>query len=260
MTCAEKLAKLRRENNYTQEQLAGVLGVSRQAVSKWESGAAYPETDKLIRISELFGCSLDYLLKDAAETKQQSALGDAAALLPKRFRERSSKRTLWGMPLWQIGRRAKGVVAVGVNARGVIAIGLWARGVISCGLLSVGLLSFGFCAIGLLSFGLLALGLACGGCFSVGVLAAGAISFGAVSLGAVAIGDFSVGALAVGKYAALGDHARAMIAIGDTQAAGTLYQKIGELTPQEAQTVRELLDTAVPAWLTFAKKIFSVFL
>ena len=54
MTLGDKLSKLRKENNYTQEQLANVLGVSRQSISKWESNIAYPETDKLIRISELF--------------------------------------------------------------------------------------------------------------------------------------------------------------------------------------------------------------
>ena len=68
MTLGEKLSKLRKENNYTQEQLADILGVSRQAISKWESNITYPETDKLIRMSELFDCSLDYLLKDAEET------------------------------------------------------------------------------------------------------------------------------------------------------------------------------------------------
>ena len=68
MTLGDKLSKLRKENNYTQEQLANVLGVSRQSISKWESNIAYPETDKLIRISELFNCTLDYLLKDAEET------------------------------------------------------------------------------------------------------------------------------------------------------------------------------------------------
>lgn len=51
-----------------QEQLAGILGVSRQAISKWKSNITYPETDKLIRMSELFDCSLDYLLKDGEET------------------------------------------------------------------------------------------------------------------------------------------------------------------------------------------------
>lgn len=70
MTLGEKLAKLRREHNYTQEEFAEILNVSRQAVSKWESDLAYPETDKLIRIGELYGCSMDYLLKnDAAEIK-----------------------------------------------------------------------------------------------------------------------------------------------------------------------------------------------
>lgn len=68
MTLGDKLSKLRKENNYTQELLADVLGVSRQAISKWESDTTYPETDKLIRMSELFDCSLDYLLKDKVET------------------------------------------------------------------------------------------------------------------------------------------------------------------------------------------------
>ena len=67
MTFAEKLAKLRRGQNYTQEQFADILGVSRQSVSKWENGTAYPETEKLIKIAEMFDCSIDYLLKDSIE-------------------------------------------------------------------------------------------------------------------------------------------------------------------------------------------------
>ncbi|MDY3729234.1 MAG: helix-turn-helix transcriptional regulator [Candidatus Choladocola sp.] len=54
MALGDKLSKLRKENNFTQEQLASVLGVSRQAISKWESNMTFPETDKLIRMSELF--------------------------------------------------------------------------------------------------------------------------------------------------------------------------------------------------------------
>ena len=74
MTFAEKLTKLRRAQNYTQEQFADLLGVSRQAVSKWESGTAYPETDKLIKIGEMFDCSIDYLLKDAMEDMSPTPL------------------------------------------------------------------------------------------------------------------------------------------------------------------------------------------
>lgn len=62
MTLGDKISKLRKDNNYTQEQMADVLGVSRQAVSKWESNLTYPETDKLIRICKLFNCTTDYLL------------------------------------------------------------------------------------------------------------------------------------------------------------------------------------------------------
>ena len=62
MTTGEKLQNLRKENNYTQEELADILGVSRQSISKWESDVAFPETDKLITLAKLFHCTVDYLL------------------------------------------------------------------------------------------------------------------------------------------------------------------------------------------------------
>lgn len=257
MTLGDKLSRLRRDNNYTQEQLADVLGVSRQAISKWESNITYPETDKLIRISELFDCSLDYLLKNKIETDSKPQNADAAALLKNHIRERKSEKMLLGMPLWHIGKNAKGFIAVGLNARGIIAVGLRARGVISLGLLSVGLLSFGMLSLGFLSVGLFSLGILSAGSFSVGVLSAGAISFGIISLGAIAFGDFSVGALSIGKYFAIGDNARAMIALGDTEASGSLFQKIGELTAEDRSTVKELIEAVVPSYLSWASSIIK---
>ncbi len=64
MNFAEKLKLLRKERNITQEELAELLSVSRQAVSKWESGTGYPETEKLLIISKELNVSLDYLLLD----------------------------------------------------------------------------------------------------------------------------------------------------------------------------------------------------
>lgn len=62
MNFAEKLFTLRTQSGYSQETLAEKLNVSRQAVSKWETGPTLPETDKLIAISELFNVSIDSLL------------------------------------------------------------------------------------------------------------------------------------------------------------------------------------------------------
>jgi len=73
MTFGDKLSKLRKEKNLTQEQLANILKVSRQSVSKWESNVAYPETEKLIYIAKLFDCSTDYLLKDDCEDISSNA-------------------------------------------------------------------------------------------------------------------------------------------------------------------------------------------
>lgn len=260
MTLGEKLSKLRKENKYTQEQLADVLGVSRQAISKWESNITYPETEKLIRMSELFNCSLDYLLKDTEETDNMRQTGEQSPSFKRHLRERKSEKTVWGMPLWHIGRDARGFIAVGLHARGVIAVGLKAKGIVSLGMMSTGVLSLGMFSLGLLSLGLFALGILSGGCFSIGVCAAGAISLGIISFGAIAVGDFSVGALAVGKYFALGDNARAMIALGGTEAEGNIFQKIGELSTQDIAAVKQSLDTLVPAYLSWAKEISKLFL
>lgn len=67
MTTGQKIARLRRERGITQGALAEEAGVTRQAVSKWESDAALPDADKLVRLSELFGCTVDYLLKSREE-------------------------------------------------------------------------------------------------------------------------------------------------------------------------------------------------
>ena len=66
MILAEKIMQLRKEQGWSQEELAVRLGVSRQSVSKWESMASLPDLDKILKMSELFGVSTDYLLKDEA--------------------------------------------------------------------------------------------------------------------------------------------------------------------------------------------------
>ena len=74
MTLGEKIAIQRKELNYTQEQLADILGVSRQSISKWESDIAYPETEKLIELGKIFECSMDYLLKDEVAEKTGASI------------------------------------------------------------------------------------------------------------------------------------------------------------------------------------------
>lgn len=67
MILGEKIAALRKQNNWSQEDLAEQLQISRQSVSKWESGASIPDLDRIVKMSALFGVSTDYLLKDEME-------------------------------------------------------------------------------------------------------------------------------------------------------------------------------------------------
>lgn len=63
MSFRENLQHLRRTRNMTQEQLAMLVGVSRQSVTKWEAERAYPEMDKLMKLCDIFGCTLDDLVQ-----------------------------------------------------------------------------------------------------------------------------------------------------------------------------------------------------
>lgn len=72
MNLSENLKKIRKENNLSQEQLAEKLGVSRQAVSKWESNQAYPEMDKVIQLAQMFHLNIDDLLnQDIGEVNSE---------------------------------------------------------------------------------------------------------------------------------------------------------------------------------------------
>lgn len=75
MTLGEKLKALLREKDMTQEELAEQLDVSRQAVGKWVNDRGIPEVNKLIQISNMFGVSLDYLLKENRGTREASESG-----------------------------------------------------------------------------------------------------------------------------------------------------------------------------------------
>ena len=64
MILADKIIELRKKSGWSQEELADKLNVSRQAVSKWESAQSVPDMNRILMLSELFGVSTDYLLKD----------------------------------------------------------------------------------------------------------------------------------------------------------------------------------------------------
>ena len=73
MILAEKIIKLRKQNGWSQEDLAMKLNVSRQSVSKWESMASIPDLDKIVKLSQIFGVSTDYLLRDDIEEEASFA-------------------------------------------------------------------------------------------------------------------------------------------------------------------------------------------
>ena len=69
MNLNQKITQLRNDNNWSQEELAEKLNVSRQSVSKWESGQSKPDLDKIVVLSNIIDVSTDYLLKDIMKKK-----------------------------------------------------------------------------------------------------------------------------------------------------------------------------------------------
>lgn len=100
MDLSEKLLNLRKANGLTQEQLAEKTGVSRQSVSKWESGQSVPELDKIVVLCELFNVSTDYLLKpteiDLLSVKTQMLENQQKTLEQTIQKKEWQKKTLLG--------------------------------------------------------------------------------------------------------------------------------------------------------------------
>lgn len=76
MTLGQNIARLRAQKNLSQGDLADALEVSRQSVSKWETDASIPELDKLLRLAELFGVTLDELVKGES-AQPEAARGES---------------------------------------------------------------------------------------------------------------------------------------------------------------------------------------
>lgn len=228
MEFSEKLMHLRRREGLSQEQLADRLGVTRQSVSKWESGTAMPELVKLISLSYMFGVSVDYLVKDHAEEAEpaiadgrfsarqaarlEQKVDDLAECVKGRVYAYDSKTRILGLPLVSIRLgfvRHRRMSRQNV-ARGIIAIGNAAVGVVSLGLVSVGLFSFGCVALGVLALGMVAVGPLALGVAALGYLAFGVSAIGVYAGGVCAVGgDIAVGVAAASGSAAVGYDASA---------------------------------------------------
>lgn len=101
MSLGNKLAEARKKQNLTQEQLAERLGVTRQAVSRWESDTAYPETDKIVRMAQILDVSCDYLLQDGVDEKGRPVTPTVTRLL-RQAQGKRVKLTFYesdGMPI-----------------------------------------------------------------------------------------------------------------------------------------------------------------
>lgn len=107
MNFGEKLFKLRKEKGLSQEALAGKLNTTRQAISKWENNQGYPETEKLLMLSNIFGVSVDSLLKENPDQINSNENGYyvskecAEGFLS--FHKKTTKRTAIGAALMVLG-------------------------------------------------------------------------------------------------------------------------------------------------------------
>lgn len=105
MTFGEKLQKLRAREGLSQDALAELLDVSRQAVSKWERDEAMPETEKVVRISNCFQVTTDYLLKDGPEKFPDDSRRRAPDL--GTWYRRQGYLLGWGLVAWGAVRTAR---------------------------------------------------------------------------------------------------------------------------------------------------------
>ena len=249
MDFRERLFELRRQTGLSQEELASLLGVTRQAVQKWEAGTSRPDMDNLVSLAEYFKVSLDYLVKGTEPTPPPAPtiVNNYYDGHPEHFHyEYKSKRTLFGIPLVHIN--------LGRNrwARGIIAIGGIYTGVVALGGVAFGLLTLGGASIGLL----LTLGAVSLGTVSIGGLAVGLLAWGGVSLGVYAAGGVAVAS----KVAVGGAAAAQQLAIGvDAEGAQTILIPMEGLKDAALAEAHAAIDAAcqgAPGFVTRLLKFF----
>ena len=103
MTIADRIQSLRKSKGMSQEELADAVGVSRQAVSKWESEQATPDLDKVVIMSDIFEVTTDYLLKGIEPVKTDDHKTMADILDQKVLTEQNSKRAKTAIKWFLIG-------------------------------------------------------------------------------------------------------------------------------------------------------------
>ena len=77
MILADKIIYLRKKAGWSQEELAEKMEVSRQSISKWEGALSVPDMNRILKLSELFDVSTDYLLRDEMEEEEKNPAADA---------------------------------------------------------------------------------------------------------------------------------------------------------------------------------------
>lgn len=260
MTFQERLSRLRRERGLSQEDLAEVVGVTRQAVQKWESGASRPDMDNLTALADYFGVALDYLVlgrEQVPEPRGQTIINNYYSDCGGY--EYKSKRTLWGLPLVHIHLknnslvRAKGIIAIGNVATGVVAVG----GVFSAGIVSVGVVSVGL----LLSLGCVSAGLLSVGAIAAGVAALGGFAFGWLGIGGIVHSVYGGGGIVRAARIAVGSVAEAPLAIGVVANGETVVQlPEGKIPPETLEAARAAIAAALGGRLGWLAKLLSRFI
>jgi len=103
MTIADRIQSLRKTKGLSQEELADAVGVSRQAVSKWESEQATPDLDKVIIMSEVFDVTTDYLLKGIEPIENEDHKTMADVIDSKILTDKNGKRAKTALKWFLIG-------------------------------------------------------------------------------------------------------------------------------------------------------------
>lgn len=259
MNFQERLFDLRRQAGLSQEELANLLGVTRQAVQKWEAGTSRPDMDNLASLADYFKVSLDYLVtgKEAAPPPAPTIVNNYYNGRSERWRyEYKSRRTLFGLPLVHVN------LGHGSHwARGIIAIGDIATGVVALGGIAVGLFSLGGVSLGLLlALGALSLGAVSIGGVALGVLAWGGVAVGWLAIGGVGAGVYAAGGIVGAFKVAVGSIATGALAIGvEADGAQTILIPLEGLRGAELDVARAAIDAAcagAPGFVPWLLKLF----